>query len=531
MASHHTEYHLHRLESPTLQMFIILLGAFMAILDTSVVQVAIPTMEAELSASTDQIQWVLTGYLLVLGVLVPLSGWLTDRFGAKRLFIFSIATFTLGSALCGMAWNLPSIIIFRVIQGLGGGFMMPVAMSMIYLIFPPERRGAAMGVFGIVIMVAPALGPLLSGWLVQEASWRLIFYINVPVGVVATILAVTRLYDFPHQVRAGLDIGGVIFTVTGFFSLLYGFSNVAQYGWHDWRVEPFVIAGVVLLAILVWYELRQEHPLIQLRVFREYMYSMSLVISSLVYVSMFVGVFLMPLFLQNIMGYNALQTGEFLTPAALVSAVMMLISGRLFDRVGARPLGVVGLGVLALTTFGYTHLDLNSSAAFIQTLYIARSIGMGLTMMPVTTAGMNTVPPQLISQGSALSNTVRQSAASLGTAILTNYLSQMQTLHAQHLAERLSLFSPQGVQYQALVSRLAHEGMSLAQAQTQAGLLMYQTIQDRAFVSALDNTFWISTLMAIAAWVLNLFFASAKEEAIRRGRRHGAGQQQAVVEM
>lgn len=141
MASHHTEYHLHRLESPTLQMFIILLGAFMAILDTSVVQVAIPTMEAELSASTDQIQWVLTGYLLVLGVLVPLSGWLTDRFGAKRLFIFSIATFTLGSALCGMAWNLPSIIIFRVIQGLGGGFMMPVAMSMIYLIFP--RSGAA----------------------------------------------------------------------------------------------------------------------------------------------------------------------------------------------------------------------------------------------------------------------------------------------------------------------------------------------------------------------------------------------------
>lgn len=522
MASHHHEYHYHRMESPMLQMFIILLGAFMAVLDTSVVQVAVPTMEAELSATTDQIQWVLTGYLLVLGVLVPMSGWLTDRFGAKKLFLFSIATFTIGSALCGMAWNLPSIIFFRVIQGLGGGFMMPVAMSMIYLIFPPERRGSAMGLFGIVIMVAPAIGPLLSGWLVQEASWRLIFYINVPVGVVATFLAYTRLYEFPHQVKAPLDLAGVIFSVSGFFSLLYGFSNVAQYGWHSWQVEPFVIAGVVLLAILVVVELRQEHPLIQLRVLKDYMYSMSLIISSLVYVSLFVGIFLMPLFLQNIMGYNALQTGAFLTPAALASAAMMVVSGRLFDKLGARPLGLVGLLILVVTTYGYTHLDLNSSAAFIQTLYITRSVGMGLTMMPITTAGMNTIPPQLISQGSALSNTVRQTAASLGTAILTNYLTQREQLHAVHLSQQLSLFSPQGVQFQVLVQRLAHQGMSLAQAKTEAAILVYRTIQTQAFVHALDDTFWISTLMAAAAWIVVLFFHSAKEEAIRRGRAaHG----------
>lgn len=531
MAQDHGDYLLHRLEAPGLQMAIILMGVFMAILDSTVVQVAIPTMEAELGANTDQIQWVLTGYLLVLGIMVPLSGWLTDRFGAKRVFIFALLTFTAGSALCGLAWSLPALILFRVLQGIGGGLMMPVAQAMIFSIFPPQRRGVAMGLFGIVIMAAPAFGPLISGWLVEYATWRLIFYINVPIGVIAAALGVVRLYPFPHQGRLRLDVPGFALSVTGFFALLYGFSNVAEYGWTNWRVEPFIIAGSVLIAALVGVELRQPQPLIQIRVLKNYMFAMSQLISSLVYVALYIGLFLMPLFLQNTLGYTALQTGTFLTPAALISAVVMVLGGRLFDRLGARPLGIVGIAILIGATYAFTQLNTNSSAAFIQTLYIARSVGMSLTMMPVTTAGMNTVPPPLLGQASAVSNTIRQVAASLGTAVLTNYVTQQQTIHFQHLADQMTAGSPQALQLTGLAAQLVHQGVPPAAASTTAALLMDQTLQTKAFVAALDDTFWISTLLATAAFVAIWFFASAHEHAVRQGRAPGRPAGPAPVEV
>ncbi|MCY0865751.1 MAG: DHA2 family efflux MFS transporter permease subunit, partial [Sulfobacillus sp.] len=315
------EYAIHHIQSPYVQLFIILLASFMAILDTSVVQVAIPTMEAALSASTDQIQWVLTGYLLVIGVMIPITGWLIDRFGAKNMFVVAVLVFTVGSALCGAAWNLPSIIVFRILQGIGAGIMTPLATAMIFMIFPPDKRGTAMGLFGIVIMAAPAFGPLLSGWLVQEASWRLIFFINVPIGIVATVLGITRLYRFPHARKAPLDVAGFVLSVTGLFALLYGFTNVSQYGWTNWRVEPFLAAGTVLLILLIGVEWRQPAPLIQLRVFKDYMFSLSQLIVSLVYAAMYMGLFLMPIFLQDTLNYTALQTGAFLTPAAIISAI------------------------------------------------------------------------------------------------------------------------------------------------------------------------------------------------------------------
>lgn len=525
------EYAIADIKNPMFQMAIILMGAFMAVLDTSVVNVAIPAMESALSASTTQIQWVLTGYTLVLGILVPISGWLTDRFGSKRLFIFALATFTMGSALCGMAWNLPSLIFFRVIQASGGGIMMPVAMAMIYRIFPPNRRGFVMGLFGIVIMAAPAFGPLLSGWLVDYASWRLIFYINVPIGVIGTILSITALYDFPHQVKADLDHWGVALTVTGFFSLLYGFSNVSAHGWNSPEVMGFIVAGTVLIGILVVVELNHPHPLIELRVMVNYMFSMSLLIASLVYVALFVGIFLMPLYLQDIMGYTAMQTGEFMTPAALGSAVMMVIGGRLFDKVGARPLGIIGLAVLAATTYGFTRLTPYSTYGYIQTLYIIRSLGMGLTMMPIMTAGMNTVPVPLINQASGVSNTVRQTAASLGTAILTSYMAGRQTLHFVRLSEKLTPFSPQGIHLTALEQQLAQSGMGPAKAHAAALLTIYTSLHNKAFVLGLDDVFWISTLLAAMALALTFFFASAKERAIRLGHAHHQAGPETVVEM
>lgn len=219
--------------------------------------------------------------MLVLGMLIPISGWLTDKFGAKKLFLFALTTSTIGSALCGVAWNLDSIIIFRVVQALGGALMQPVAMAMIFRIYPPERRGTVMGLFGIAMMAAPAFGPALSGYLVEYWSWRFIFYINVPIGIGAVILGALMMHEFPHEAKGKFDVLGFIFTVIGFGSLLYGFNQVSSNGWGSTEVESLLSVGVVCLIILVIVELKVKNPMINLQVFKSYHFNMSLVLISI----------------------------------------------------------------------------------------------------------------------------------------------------------------------------------------------------------------------------------------------------------
>ncbi|MCL6593130.1 MAG: DHA2 family efflux MFS transporter permease subunit [Alicyclobacillus sp.] len=496
-----------------LQFLIILTGVFMAVLDTSVVNVAIPKMQTELNANTNQIQWVLTAYMLVIGVLVPISGWLTERVGAKKLFIFALATFTLGSALCGAAWNLSSMIAFRILQAVGGGFMMPVAQALIYRLFPPNRIGLAMGLFGISIMAAPAFGPVLSGYFVEYASWRLIFYLNVPIGLAALPLAIWVMYEFPHQPPGRLDVWGFILSTAGFFGLLYGLNNVPDDGWNSGQVWGFLILGVVCLTALVWVEWRSDEPIIQLRVLRHSLFSMSLVISSLLSIVLFSGIFLIPLYLQNTLGYTALKTGLFMTPGALASAVVMPLAGRLLDKIGPRPLGITGLAIVTLSTLGFAQLTPNTPYAHLQVLYILRSLGISLTMMPVMTAGMNSIPRSVISQGSAISNTIRQVASSLGTAVLTSYVSTQSKLHMADLAQQVTPASPSGWQLNKLVNLLTSTGLPPATAHTLAVSLVATSLQTHSFVYAIDDCFWVSVALTVAALVFTLFFAQPKKTA------------------
>lgn len=522
MAEEHGQeqgYEISKMKAPYLQVAIIVLGVFMAVLDMGVVNVAIPTMESDLHATTNQIQWVLTAYMLVIGVLVPISGWMTDRFGAKKLFLFSLFMFTVGSALCGMAWNVDSIIAFRVVQALGGGFMMPVSMAMIYRIFPPDRRGFVMGLFGVAIMAAPAFGPALSGYLVEYSSWRLIFYLNVPIGILAILLGIPMMHEFSHEVKNKLDVWGFVLSTGGFFSLLYGFNNVPDYGWHSLRVTGFVAVGAISLVLLVVVELTTESPVIELRVLKNYMFSMSLIISSIVNVALFVGIFLLPLYLQNILGLSALRTGLFMTPAALASAVVMPISGRLFDKIGARPLALVGLLCVTLASFGFTMLTTDTSTAHIQWLYILRSIGMGMTMMPIMTAGMNTVKREWVSQGTAMTNTVRQVASSLGTAILTSYFTTRMHFHATVASWSVNPFSSAGHAVTHLQQVFTSSGLSPGAAHQAALLMMSGQVSKLAFVSGLNDTFWISTILAGIVWVMVWFFDTKEERQLRLGNR------------
>lgn len=518
------------IQAPYLQLAILIMGVFMAVLDTSVVNVAIPKMESVFNATTDQIQWVLTGYMLTIGVLIPISGWLTDRFGAKHLFLFSLATFTIGSALCGAAWSNSSMIVFRIIQALGGGFMMPVAQAMLFRMFPPEKRGVIMGTFGIAIMAAPAFGPALSGYLVEYANWRLIFYINVPFGILAFLLGIAVMHEFEHQPKAKLDARGFIFSTVGFFSLLYGLNNVPSDGWQSLNVLVFLAIGVFSLIALVMTELTVQNPVIELRVFKDYMFTMSTLIGSILNIALFAGIFLLPLFLQNIVGLSPMRTGLLMTPAALASAVMMPISGRLFDKIGARPLGIVGLVIISFASWGFTDLALGTSIAHIQWLYILRSLGMGMTMMPIMTAGMNTLPKQWLSQGSAVSNTARQVAASLGTALLTSILTQRQRFHFSVMAQGISQFSPQGQKVMQLTQTLEATGIPATEAKQVAMSMVEGTIKAQSFVEGMNDTFIVATILTVIGLVLIFFFASKKETAVRKGNKAKGAKAAPVME-
>jgi len=508
-----------RVKAPVVQMVIIILGVFMAILDTSVVNVAIPTIETAFGATTNEIQWVLTGYMLTMGVLIPISGWLTDRFGAKHIFLFALAMFTIGSALCGMSWNTSSIIVFRIVQALGGGFMMPVAMNIIYRLYPPERRGLVMGMFGISIMVAPAFGPALSGYLVEYSNWRLIFYINVPVGILAFILGLTVMHEFSHEVKGKFDILGFSLSTVGFFSLLYGLNEVPSKGWNSAEVILFLTIGLLSLVMLVVVELSVKNPVIQFRVFKDYMFSMSVVISSIVNVALFAGIFFVPIYLQNIVGLSPIRTGLLMMPAALASAIMMPVSGRLFDKVGARPLGFIGLAIVTTATIGFTHLGRNTSINYIQWMYILRSLGMGLTMMPIMTAGMNTLPLSLVSQGSALSNTVRQVAASLGIAVLTTVMTERSKFHYAVMAQNVTPFTPQGQDLFHLQQALQMQGLPANLAQGAAFTMLKGVLTARGAVAGLNDAFLVSAFLSGFALILIVFFGSKRESGIRLSNR------------
>lgn len=512
-------YEVERIKAPYIQLTIIILGVFMAILDTSVVNIAIPKMEMELNATVDQIQWVMSGYMLVLGMLIPISGWLTDKFGAKKLFLFALITFTIGSVLCGAAWNLSSIIIFRLLQAVGGALMQPVAMTMIFRMFPPERRGMVMGIFGVSMMVAPAFGPVLSGYIVQYWSWRFIFYINVPFGIVAVILGLVAMHEFPHEVKGKFDLWGFVLTLVGFFSLLYGLNNVPANGWNSVEVDSFLTVGIVCLILLVIVELKVENPMIQLRVLKNYMFTMSLILTGLLSMALFAGIFLLPIYLQDLKGLSAERTGLFMTPAALISGLLMPVSGRLFDRIGPRPLAITGLLIVMFTTYGFTGLGMDTSSAHIQWLYILRSAGMALAMMPIMTAGMNTVPFELTSQGTAVNNTIRMVSASLGTAVLTTYMTTQAKIYAAHMSWQVTASSPAG-QFMLSLQQFFHgKGMSSGASQGAAAAIMNGAIQQHAFVAGMDDTFMVATFLMGLAVILSFFYASKKEQAVRAGKR------------
>lgn len=403
---------------------ICMFGMIMAILDQTVVNVALPRLETDFNTSLNNIQWIITGYSLSLAAVIPLSAWLGDRLGQKWVFIASELLFIGGSALCGLAQSDTQLIAFRVIQGLGGGLLMPVGMTILMRVSPPDMRGRMMAVLGIPMMLGPIAGPLLGGWFVQDFTWRLIFYINLPIGIVGAVLAILFLRpDRPHHsARYPLDVLGMILVCPAMVGIVYGLSQPAQYGWGSFQVLGPLIGGGVLLIAFVLVELRQRFPLLDVRVYKDSGYAGAQVLVFLVAATLFGAVFLMPLFLQQIQGMGTLQSGFILAFQGVAAAFMMPISGILTDRIGARKIVPFGIVVLTAASLWTSTIQYNTSEFVIILMMLSRGIGMGLTMMPAMSAAYVTLRPEQVAAATSLTNVVQRVASAIGVAVLSTIL-------------------------------------------------------------------------------------------------------------
>ena len=404
---------------------VVMLGAVMVILDQTVVNVALPTLESEFHDTLSSVQWIITAYTLALAAVIPLAGWMTDRFGSKRVFMASQALFVTGSALCGLALTSQALIGFRVVQGLGGGLIMPVGMATMMSVTRPEERGRIMSVLGVPMLLAPVLGPTLGGWLIQAVSWRLIFYINVPIGIAGVIAAALFLRDARSEQakREPLDVGGLLLATGAVIGLVYGLSQPSTYGWDSWQTIVPLAAGAVLLTVFCLYELRQRHPLIDIRIFHDGAFSAAISLNFLVSLSLFGAILLFPLFLQQIQGYSALQSGLILGAQGIGAALMMPLSGTLTDRIGARWVVPVGLAILTVSTVWMTTLAADTSRGVIFAMLFVRGLGMGFAMMPSMSSAFVTLAPQRIARATSISNVVQRVASGLGIAIMATVLS------------------------------------------------------------------------------------------------------------
>lgn len=484
---------------------ILVIGTFMAILDSSIVNIAIPKMMSVFGVSLEEVQWILTSYNLTLGAIIPLTGYLGDVFGKKKLYIFSLAAFTIGSLLCGFAWSNTSMIIFRVIQAIGGGMIMPVSMSIIYDIIPPEERSMALGLWGISAMAAPAIGPTLSGYIIQHLDWRLIFNINVPIGIVGVILSVLLLQSYPKKPIKKFDYLGFITSTLGMVSILYVLGEGSSIDWSEIKNIMLITFGVFNLILFVINELTHPEPLLELRVLKIPNFTLSIITSGILSMALMGGVYLVPLFLQNIRGYTAMQTGNILFPSAIATGIMMPISGKLLDKVGIRPLVVPGLIVLAIANFELSKINMNTSVNTIKFILTVRGLALGISMMPLTTAGMNSIPKHLISQASAIQSMTRQIASAICVAMISMIFQKQINLNYYRLSEQINYFNQPSMDFfNVIQGYFIQNGLLKSEAQGSALTVIRGLVQNQAYVIAIDNTLIIVTIATIVTILLSL---------------------------
>ncbi|HEU5141395.1 MAG TPA: DHA2 family efflux MFS transporter permease subunit [Bacillales bacterium] len=477
----------------------LLLGAFAAILNQTLLNVAIPEIMNDFDVSASTAQWLTTAYLLVNGVLIPVTAFLMQTISTRKLFLTAMICFAAGTLLCALAPSFFILLLGRIVQACGAGILIPLMTNIFMTIFPPEKRGTAMGTLGIVLMFAPAIGPTLSGWIVQNYSWRILFYIVLPIAIIDVIIAFFLMKNVLKLTFPKIDVSGIILSTVGFGALLYGFSEAGIKSWTDPVTLWGIIIGGVGVILFIWRELTAEEPMLEFRVFKYNMFALTTIVRSVAMMALFAGMLLIPIYMQNIRGFTPLESGLLLLPGALIMGIFQPITGRLFDKIGARPLAVIGLAMVVWSTWEFHNLSATTSYGYIMFLYGFRMVGMAGVMMPVMTAGLNQLPQRLTAHGTAMANTMRGVATSVGTAFLVSiYTNQTQ----DHLG---SMLAGKGIR---LPENMELSGSSAKEALAKLSPEMQHQIKtalNHALIQGMDDAFMVATGLATLAFVLSFF--------------------------
>ncbi|AID02258.1 major facilitator superfamily permease [Staphylococcus xylosus] len=436
-----------------IMILMMLFGGFFGLLNETLLTTALPSIMKDFNIDYTQVQWLTTAFLLTNGVVIPLSAMVIQRFSTRQVFLTAILIFFIGTIIAGFSPNFTVLLSARIVQALGSGIMMPLMMTTILDIFEPHERGKYMGTFGLVIGLAPAIGPTLSGYLVEYFDWRSLFHVVAPIAALTFIGAFKFVKNVGTNRKAPIDIISISLSVLGFGGLLYGTSSISRDGWNDPIVLTSVIGGIILVAIFIFRQTRLETPLLDFSVFKNSQFAVGIVIMAFTMISMIGSETVLPMFVQNIMNDSALQSGLILLPGAIVMGIMSVASGFLYEKYGAKILAFIGMLIVVITTSYFVIMDENTSAAILATVYAIRMIGIALGLMPLMTHTMNQLSRDMNAHGSSMTNTVQQISASIGTAGLITIMSQV----AKDFTPNMSDYKGMGKKEMAM--QIQHEAL------------------------------------------------------------------------
>jgi EmrB/QacA subfamily drug resistance transporter len=471
---------------------VLLIGAFIAFLNNTLLNIALPSIMKDLKIEASTVQWLTTGFMLVNGILIPISAFLIQKFSVRHLFLIAMGLFTLGTILAGFAYGFPLLLTGRMVQASASAILMPLLMNVMLTSFPVEKRGAAMGVFGLVIMVAPAIGPTLSGWIIEHYDWRMLFHFITPIAILVFLVGFFMLKDKKDKVNIRLDFFSLLLSSIGFGGLLYGFSSAGKEGWDSPQVYGTLIIGAVSLVTFILRQLKQESPMLNFRVFKFPMFALSSTISMVVTMTMFSGMLLLPIYVQTVRGISPIDAGLMLLPGAIIMGIMMPITGKIFDKYGGRLLAIIGLAITVVTSYLFSKLTLDTSYTQLIILYTVRMFGMSMVNMPVTTNGLNQLPARFYPHGTAMNNTLSQVSGAIGTALLVTVMTTRAKTHAIALGD----------------AAMKH----LTKTPTPEILAtMKQQVEMKAMLAGINDAFFVSVFIAAVALFLAFFIKRAKQ--------------------
>jgi EmrB/QacA subfamily drug resistance transporter len=521
-------------------------GLFMSVLDNTIVNVALPAMQTSFNTDRTTITWVVTGYFLSQAAVIPITGYLSDRYGTKLVYLIALTVFTLGSALCAFSPAIATLfsirgesflIAARIVQGIGGGALFPVVFAIAFRVFPPDERGPASAVIGVPILLAPAFGPTIGGFLTTNVNWNAIFVVNIPFGIAGLIAGIIVLRGHQAEIAAGdepstskgFDVWGLILSMVGVTSLVYGINKAGEIisdasgrqharGWTDHEVLLFLILGIALIVLFIIIELRSDDPVMDMRLFSNYTFSIGNIVMWVMACVLFGSLFLVPVFFEQVQGKTPLTTGEILIPQGLASAVAVIIAGRAYNSTGPRPLVIVGLVLTSFASYGFTHLSVNSTSSALQIWLSLRGLGLGLTNVPLQTFVISKIANQQIARASSLVNVTRQIFAAIGVTVLTTFMVQQSTNHTDAVTSDFK----NGLLHQAQLQCANQFGKNAIAIQNCLKDAATAYVQPHALTLGLNDTFTITVIGCAICLVIAFFIGrDVNVERLKEARARG----------